>query len=205
MAKPRYKSKHSGTARNTLPHPNHVPAPTTGIAPTNTARQRSTPGSLPQPFNPHIFRRLTIASGTTASPIHANPTAISTSNPPFNSPHASITPIQNTPAAGAGSPSKCVPPSPLSAATLNRANRYAAADATPGSVEDLAVKDFRAWLHGLFARLVAEAGHPATRQLTTQLVLLYDGANIAAALDGDPLAATAARAAASALLGDDHV
>ncbi|MEU4237555.1 TetR/AcrR family transcriptional regulator [Actinoplanes sp. NPDC026619] len=76
----------------------------------------------------------------------------------------------------------------------------AAAEAQPGSAEDLATKDFRTWLHALFGALVEEAGHRDPGRLTTQLVLLYDGANIAAALDADPRAAEAAREAAEALL-----
>jgi AcrR family transcriptional regulator len=74
----------------------------------------------------------------------------------------------------------------------------AAAEAQPGSAEDQATKDFRVWLHELFGALVEEGGYPS--RLATQLVLLYDGANIAAAMDADPQAADAARAAAEALL-----
>ncbi|BCY09144.1 TetR/AcrR family transcriptional regulator [Actinoplanes sp. L3-i22] len=76
----------------------------------------------------------------------------------------------------------------------------AAAEAAPGSAEELAVKDFRTWLHALFADLLTEAGYPDTQRLTRQLVMLYDGANIAAAMDADGHAAEAARAAADALL-----
>jgi AcrR family transcriptional regulator len=76
----------------------------------------------------------------------------------------------------------------------------AAAEASPGSAEDLATKDFRTWLHSLFATLVGDAGYRNPGLLSTQLVLLYDGSNIAAALDGDQQAALAARGAAEALL-----
>ncbi|WP_433221000.1 TetR/AcrR family transcriptional regulator [Dactylosporangium sp. CS-047395] len=76
----------------------------------------------------------------------------------------------------------------------------AAAEAQPGSVEETATKDFRTWLHELFAVLVAAAGFSDLRLLSTQLVLLYDGANIAAALDADPAAARSARQVATALL-----
>jgi AcrR family transcriptional regulator len=76
----------------------------------------------------------------------------------------------------------------------------AAAEAQPGTAEDLATKDFRTWLHELFTVLVAAAEFPNVRGLSTQLVLLYDGANIAAALDADPEAARSARAAAEALM-----
>jgi AcrR family transcriptional regulator len=74
----------------------------------------------------------------------------------------------------------------------------AAAEAQPGSAEDLATKDFRTWLHELFGTLVEEGGYPS--RVGKQMVLLYDGANIAAALDADGNAARDARAAADALL-----
>jgi AcrR family transcriptional regulator len=76
----------------------------------------------------------------------------------------------------------------------------AAAEALPGSAEALAAKDFRTWLHELFTLLVAAAGYQNVRTLSLQLVLLYDGSNIAAQLDANPEAAQAARAAAEALL-----
>jgi AcrR family transcriptional regulator len=76
----------------------------------------------------------------------------------------------------------------------------AAAEAPAGSAEELATKDFRTWLHELFATLVAEAGYPNGDRLTVQLVLLYDGANIAAQMDHNPAAALAAREAAGELL-----
>jgi AcrR family transcriptional regulator len=74
----------------------------------------------------------------------------------------------------------------------------AAAEAPPGSAGDLAVKDFRTWLHALFGTLAEEGGYPP--RIAAQLVMLYDGANITAALDADPHAARDARAAAEALL-----
>jgi AcrR family transcriptional regulator len=76
----------------------------------------------------------------------------------------------------------------------------AAAEAPPGSSEELAVGDFRTWLHDLFATLVTEAGYHDPGKLTAQLVILYDGANISAQLDHTPTAATAARDAAASLL-----
>jgi AcrR family transcriptional regulator len=76
----------------------------------------------------------------------------------------------------------------------------AAAEAPDGSAEALAAKDFRTWLHQLFAVLVAEAGYQDAGKLTAQLVLLYDGANISAQMDGHPAAAEAARDAAAGLL-----
>jgi AcrR family transcriptional regulator len=76
----------------------------------------------------------------------------------------------------------------------------AAAEAPDGSAAALAAKDFRTWLHQLFAVLVAEAGYRDAGKLTGQLVLLYDGANISAQMDGNPAAAAAARDAAASLL-----
>ena len=76
----------------------------------------------------------------------------------------------------------------------------AAVGAPAGSAEELAAQDFRVWLHELFATLVAAAGYRDASQLTVQLVLLDDGANISAQLDHNPAAARAARAAAAGLL-----
>jgi AcrR family transcriptional regulator len=76
----------------------------------------------------------------------------------------------------------------------------AAAEATPGSAEDLATHDYRTWLHDLLRGLVSEIGLADQAALVTQLVLLYDGANISAQLDHSPGAAAAARAAAATLL-----
>ena len=76
----------------------------------------------------------------------------------------------------------------------------AAAEAQPGSAEELATKDFRTWLHELFTVLVAAAGYQNVPMLSLQLVLLYDGSNIAAQMDANPEAAQAARSAAKALL-----
>jgi AcrR family transcriptional regulator len=76
----------------------------------------------------------------------------------------------------------------------------AAADAPVGSAEALATKDFRSWLHDLFAALVARGSYRDPETLTSQLVLLYDGSNISAQLDHNPHAAIAAREAAASLL-----
>jgi AcrR family transcriptional regulator len=74
----------------------------------------------------------------------------------------------------------------------------AAAEAQPGSAEELATKDFRTWLHDLFGSFVAAAGYPD--KLAAQLVMLYDGANISAQLDHNPGVAAAAHEAAADLL-----
>jgi AcrR family transcriptional regulator len=76
----------------------------------------------------------------------------------------------------------------------------AAVEAPAGSAGEKATIDFRTWLHQLFAGLVAQLDRPHPGELVTQLVLIYDGANISAQLDHNPGAASAARAAAAHLL-----
>jgi AcrR family transcriptional regulator len=76
----------------------------------------------------------------------------------------------------------------------------AAAEAPAGSAEELATRDFRTWLHSLFATLVTDADYSHAGKLTAQLVILYDGANISAQMDHNPAAAQAARDAAASLL-----
>jgi AcrR family transcriptional regulator len=76
----------------------------------------------------------------------------------------------------------------------------AAAEAAPGSAEELATKDFRSWLHDLFGDLVNGADYREPGKLAAQLVMLYDGANISAQMDHNPAVAVAARDAAADLL-----
>ncbi|QEC47551.1 TetR/AcrR family transcriptional regulator [Baekduia soli] len=76
----------------------------------------------------------------------------------------------------------------------------ASAEARPGSPVVEASDAARAWKRGLFADLAAAAGAPDPQGLAAQLVLLYDGAQIAARMDRDPAAAATARAAAAVLL-----
>jgi hypothetical protein len=76
----------------------------------------------------------------------------------------------------------------------------AAAEAQPGSAEELATKDFRTWLHELFGTFVHTADFHAPEKLAAQLVMLYDGANISAQLDHNPSVAGSARDAAADLL-----
>lgn len=70
----------------------------------------------------------------------------------------------------------------------------------PGSTEDLAIQKFRAWLHQLFAVPVEQGGYRNPERLTSQLVQLYDGANLAAQAGAGPAAAEDAGAAAEVLL-----
>ena len=76
------------------------------------------------------------------------------------------------------------------------------AEMPPGSPAKTVCDTARGWLRELFATLAGEAGarHPAA--LAQQLVLLYDGAVIAAQMDGDVDAAAAARVLAARLLDD---
>jgi AcrR family transcriptional regulator len=60
--------------------------------------------------------------------------------------------------------------------------------------------DSRAWLRGLFTELARDLGAADPAELGRQLVLLYDGATVAASMDRDPAAAAEARAMAAALL-----
>ncbi|HEX7837578.1 MAG TPA: helix-turn-helix domain-containing protein, partial [Kofleriaceae bacterium] len=57
----------------------------------------------------------------------------------------------------------------------------------------------RAWVHELFIQLAREAGASAPELLGRQLVVLYDGGMVGAAMDRDPGAAAQARAMAEAL------
>jgi AcrR family transcriptional regulator len=76
----------------------------------------------------------------------------------------------------------------------------ATAEARPGSaILDIA-DESRAWVRDLFADLARAAGVTEPDVLARQLVMLYDGANVAARMDRDPSAASAARTVAASLL-----
>lgn len=61
-------------------------------------------------------------------------------------------------------------------------------------------REHRRWLHQTFADLGGRAGVPAPDHLAAQLLMLYDGAMIAAHIDDDPEAAQRAGSAATVLL-----
>jgi AcrR family transcriptional regulator len=61
-------------------------------------------------------------------------------------------------------------------------------------------QDIRGWTRRLFLDLATELGAPDPEALSRQLVLLYDGANVAAKMDRRPEAALEARTAAALLL-----
>ncbi|HCF99443.1 MAG TPA: hypothetical protein DEV93_02755 [Chloroflexi bacterium] len=72
--------------------------------------------------------------------------------------------------------------------------------ARPGSAVAEASDVSRAWLRSLFVDLSREAGAANPERLAQQLAQLYDGASVAAQLDGDYDVAAVARAAAAKLL-----
>lgn len=76
----------------------------------------------------------------------------------------------------------------------------ASAEARPGSAVEQVSDESRAWLRALFTELGQAVGAADPGRLARQLVLLYDGAIVAAKMDRDPGAAVAARAAAATLL-----
>jgi AcrR family transcriptional regulator len=61
-------------------------------------------------------------------------------------------------------------------------------------------EDSRRWLRDLFVGLAKDAGAADPKALAQQLVILYDGASIAAQMDRNVKAAAAARAVAVAML-----
>jgi AcrR family transcriptional regulator len=76
----------------------------------------------------------------------------------------------------------------------------ASAESQPGDRVEQAYSDYRGWVRSLLTRLAEEAGAPDPVALARQLHLLYDGTGVAARMDHDPAASTAARAAAATLL-----
>ena len=60
--------------------------------------------------------------------------------------------------------------------------------------------EYRGWIRELFQRLAKEAGARQAAMLAQQLMLLYDGAIVAAQMDGNAAAAQAARATAGSLI-----
>jgi AcrR family transcriptional regulator len=76
----------------------------------------------------------------------------------------------------------------------------ASAEATAGSAVADVSGQSRAWVRSLFTELSQAAGAADPDRLAQQLVLLYDGATVAARMDHDPTAAAAARAVATVLL-----
>ncbi len=76
----------------------------------------------------------------------------------------------------------------------------ASAEATAGTAVAEVSGQSRAWVRSLFTELGRAAGAADPDGLAQQLVLLYDGATVAARMDHDQTAATAARAVATVLV-----
>ena len=60
-----------------------------------------------------------------------------------------------------------------------------AAEARPGDASEVASEEYRGWLLSVFADLAEAAGARDAKQLARQLLLLYDGAAVAARMDED--------------------
>ena len=78
----------------------------------------------------------------------------------------------------------------------------ASAEVKPGSSVKTVCDESRAWLHSLFNQLAREAGARAPNRLADKLMLLYDGAAVAAQMDRSIGSAASAREMASLLLAD---
>lgn len=77
----------------------------------------------------------------------------------------------------------------------------AATEARPGDASEVIAAEYRTWLLSLFTDLAEAAGASDARQLGRRLLLLYDGAAVAARMDPDrDLAAGAMHSAVVALL-----
>jgi AcrR family transcriptional regulator len=76
----------------------------------------------------------------------------------------------------------------------------ASAESPAGGLVDKVSDEYREWVRSMFEDLASDAGASDPRQLAHQLVLLYDGATVAAQMDRDPTAALAAKDVASVLI-----
>jgi AcrR family transcriptional regulator len=72
----------------------------------------------------------------------------------------------------------------------------ASAEAQPGSPVEQATDEGRAWVRNLFTKLATASGADDADRLASQLIILYDGATIAARMDRNPEAAATARSVA---------
>lgn len=76
----------------------------------------------------------------------------------------------------------------------------ASAEVGPDSPVMQATDTYRGWVRSLFTDLAQDAGAPEPEQLASRLVLLYDGAGVAARMDRDPGAADMAKTVAATLI-----
>jgi AcrR family transcriptional regulator len=79
----------------------------------------------------------------------------------------------------------------------------ASAEGPPDKRVKSVCDDSRAWLRSRFVELARDAGAGDPERVAGRLVLLYDGAVVAAQMDRDPSAATAARDMAAGVLDDE--
>jgi AcrR family transcriptional regulator len=68
----------------------------------------------------------------------------------------------------------------------------ATAEARPGDASEVVAEEYRSWLRSVFTDLADEAGASDALQLGRRLLLLYDGAAVAARMDADRDAAAGA-------------
>jgi AcrR family transcriptional regulator len=76
----------------------------------------------------------------------------------------------------------------------------ASAESTPGGVVQELSDSSRAWTRDLLAQLARDAGAKDPGALAAQLVILYDGSNVGARMDGSPASAGIAQTIATTLL-----
>ncbi|MDF9811076.1 TetR/AcrR family transcriptional regulator [Streptomyces sp. SPB162] len=76
----------------------------------------------------------------------------------------------------------------------------ASAEVGPDSPVIQATDTYRGWVRSVFTDLSRAAGAPDPEQLASRLVLLYDGAGVAARMDRDPGAAAKAKTVAALLI-----
>jgi len=78
----------------------------------------------------------------------------------------------------------------------------AAAEARPGDASEVVATEYRAWLLSLFTELAERGGALEANQLGRRLLMLYDGAAVAARMDPDRHAAAQAMHSAVVALLD---
>jgi len=77
----------------------------------------------------------------------------------------------------------------------------ATAESRPGDASEVVSEEYRAWLRSVFTDLARDAGAANAKELGRRLLLLYDGAAVAARMDQDRRGAAAAtRSAVKALI-----
>src|SRR6266850_8136549 len=95
----------------------------------------------------------------------------------------------------------------LLAGSLFRGCRFimATAEARPGDASEVVAEQYRDWLRSVFTDLAKDAGAREATQLGRRLLLLYDGAAVAARLDQDRRGAAEATSSAVEALLDSAI